>query len=281
MKGCGDMNVNNSAGRTEKISDLPFYTEGPAMDSKGNIYCTTLSGGTILKMDTEKKITEWAFSDCPNGQIVLPDDDHLICDVKLAAVRRFDSKGRFIKNEIEKYCADAPVYCPNDLITDDDGNIYFTDSVRNKGKVCFSGINGEQRILADNLDYPNGLVLSFDQRTLYVAESYKNRIVKISLEHAGSINGAIGVFSELPTHSSEKETDNLPDGLALDQDGNVWVAHYGMQSIHKLSSEGRVLISIDTNMPLTSNLFFCDPESIIVTGGYGEPGPGGLLKVFL
>lgn len=275
------MNVNNSTGRIEKISDLPFYTEGPAMDSKGNIYCTTLSGGTILKIDAGNNISEWAYSGCPNGQIVLPDDDHLICDVKLAAIRRFDSNGRFVKNEIEKYCAGAEVYCPNDLLTDSNGNIYFTDSVRNKGKICFSGINGVQSILANDLDYPNGLVMSFDQETLYVAESYKNRIIKVSLEGAGKMKGRIDVFAALPTHSSGKETGNLPDGLALDRDGNLWVAHYGMQCLHKLSPEGKLLDSINTNMPLTSNLFFYNPETIIVTGGYGEPGPGGLFRVFL
>jgi gluconolactonase len=274
------MNVNNSVMGIEKIGDLPFYTEGPAMDSKGNIYCTTLSGGAILKVNIENKISEWAYSACPNGQIVLPNDDHLVCDVKLAAVRRFDSDGKFIKNEIDKYCAGIEVYCPNDLITDS-GNIYFTDSVRNKGKVCFLGVNGEQNILANDLDYPNGLVMSLDQKALYVAESYKNRIIKIGLESAGKMKDHIDVFAELPIHPSGKEIDNLPDGLALDDDGNLWVAHYGMQAIHKLSPEGKLLASIDTNMPFTSNLFFYNPETIVVTGGYGEPGPGGLFKIFL
>jgi gluconolactonase len=267
--------------RVEKIGDLPFYTEGPAMDSKKNMYCTTLSGGAILKINTENKITEWAYSECPNGQIVLRDDDHLVCDVKLAAIRRFDSNGKFIKNEIEKYCADIEVYCPNDLITDSSGNIYFTDSIRDKGKVCFLGVNGEQSILANNLDYPNGLVLSFDQKTLFVAESYKNRVIKIALERPDKTKVLIDVFADLPTHSSGKGIDNLPDGLTLDQDGNLWVAHYGMQAIHKLSPEGKLLTSIDTNMPFTSNLFFCNLKTILVTGGYGEPGPGGLFKVFL
>lgn len=265
----------------EKIASLPFYTEGPAIDSIGNIYCTTLSGGAILKIDTENKITEWAHSDCPNGQIILPDGDHLICDVKLSAVRRFDGDGRLVKNEVEKYCDDMPVYCPNDLVTDSEGNIYFTDSIRNDGKVCFLGINGEQSILARDLDYPNGLVLSFDQKKLFVAESYNNRILKIDLESAGKAKGNIQVLTELPAHTSGKKENNLPDGLAMDHEGNIWVAHYGMQSIHQLSPEGKLLSSIDTGMPLTSNLFFLNHETIVVTGGYGEPGPGGIFKIWL
>ena len=267
--------------RLEKIASLSFYTEGPAMDSKGNVYCTTLAGGTILKINTGNKISEWAHSDCPNGQTILPNDDHLVCDVKLAAVRRFDSNGRFVKNEIEKYCDGTEVYCPNDLITDNDGNIYFTDSVRNEGKVFFAGANGGQSILAKDLDYPNGLVISSDQKILYVTESYKNRILKIDLESPGKAKDNVGVFAELPKNISGKKEDNLPDGLSLDHNGNLWVAHYGMQLLHKLSSQGELLCSIDTGMPLTSNLFFLNPETIVVTGGYGEPGPGGLFRILL
>ena len=44
----------------EEIVSLPFYTEGPALDSWGNIYCSTLSGGTILKIDAENKIEQYA-----------------------------------------------------------------------------------------------------------------------------------------------------------------------------------------------------------------------------
>ena len=98
--------------RVQKIADIPYYTEGPATDSKGNIYCTTLTGEAILKIDAQNKITEWAQSACPNGQVILPNDEHLICDVTLEAVRRFDSSGNFIKNEVEGYCSGAHVYSP-------------------------------------------------------------------------------------------------------------------------------------------------------------------------
>ena len=259
----------------EKIADLPFYTEGPAMDSNGNIYCSTLTGGSILRIDAQNKITEWARLTCPNGQIILPDDEHLICDNKPSAIRRFNNQGRFIKNEMEGYCQGIPVYSPNDLIIDSYGNIYFTDSIRNEGKVCFLGTDGQQRVLTSNLDYPNGLVLSPHQEWLYVAESYRNRIIKIDLKNPENPK----VFAELPRHESGREQDNLPDGLSLDADGNLWVAHYGMQAIHRISPAGRLLSSINTMMPFTSNLIFADEQTLMVTGGYGEPGPGALLRI--
>jgi gluconolactonase len=260
--------------RMERIADLPFYTEGPAVDSKGNRYCSTLTGGSILKIDRENRVTEWARLTCPNGQIILPDDSHLICDNNPAAIRRFDHHGRWINNDMEGHCDGYFVYAPNDLVTDREGNIYFTDSVRDEGKVCFLGVDGRQAIVAGGLDYPNGLVLSADQKCLCVAESYKNRIITIVLEYAGIATGEISVFAELPRHPSGDERRNLPDGLTLDKHRNLWVAHYGMQAVHCFSTKGKLLHTVDTGIPLTSNLIFTDDHTLMITGGYGEPGPG-------
>ncbi len=263
--------------RIERIADLLFYTEGPAIDSKGNFYCTTLTGGRILKINNRNEISEWGKSACPNGQIILPEGDHLVCDSKLSAVLRFNQDGEFLKNEIEGFCSDFPIYVPNDLITDQEGNLYFTDSIRQNGKVCFLGINGEQKILISDLDYPNGLVLSANGKILYVAESYKNRVIKIKLKQPGEVDGNYDVFANLPNHSSGREQDNLPDGLAIDVNNNIWVAHYGMQAIQVLNKHGKLLASIDTTMVYTSNLAIIDKDTILVTGGYGEPGPGALF----
>lgn len=272
------MNLNRSS-VAEKIADLPFYTEGPVADGIGNFFCTTLTGGSILKINKRNEISEWAKSICPNGQIILSGGDHLVCDSMLVSVRRFSRDGKFLKNEIEGYCADFPIYSPNDLITDQMGNLYFTDSMRHKGKVGFLGINGEQKIVADGLDYPNGLVLSADEDCLYIAESYENRILKLALQAPGLALKSPEVFANLPINSSGFETDNLPDGLAINNSGELLVAHYGMQAVHIITDAGALLQSFDTGMPLTSNLCFFDDHTIIVTGGFGEPGPGGLYKI--
>lgn len=262
-----------------KIADLPFYTEGPVVDKRGDFYCTTLNGGLVLKVDNRNKLVEWARCACPNGQLILPDGDHLICDSELSAVLRFNAAGTFLRNEIEGFCADERIFTPNDLVVDSGGNLYFTDSVRHTGKVFFIGIGGEQKVLIANLDYPNGLVLSHDERYLYVAESYRNRIIKIKLKIPGLEDGRYEVFADLPVHVSGDPQKNLPDGLALGKNGEVLVAHYGMQAVQILSAKGLLESSIESGMLLTSNVCFLNDKSLLVTGGFGEPGPGGLFKI--
>lgn len=263
---------------SRQIINLPFYSEGPVVDRDGNIYCTTLSGGYILKFTNNNSPIHWAQSNCPNGQCITTDDEHLICDSKNSSVLRFDMNGKFINKIIDGNCIGHKVYAPNDLIFDSYGGIYFTDSIRQHGKIFYIDKNGNQYLVASEIDYPNGLALSKNEKILYVAESYKNRIIAFSV--FSSIKwGHSEIFSILPSGNCEY---NLPDGLAVDNDGRLWVAHYGMGAIQILLPSGELADSINMPFPLVSNLFIQNENNlIIVTGGYKEPGPGILLKMTL
>ncbi|WP_421826361.1 SMP-30/gluconolactonase/LRE family protein [Larkinella sp.] len=267
----------------EKLLNLPFYTEGPAVDRAGNRYVTTLTGGEIIRLDRTRDYTVWAKTACPNGQVVLPNGEHWVCDPKQAAISRFGSDGAFQGSLIQGICASLDVQSPNDLVIDTRHNLYFTDSIRRDGKVFFVGADGTERLVADGIDYANGLVLSADETKLYVAESYQNRVLVIELAEPGIPKSPATVFANLPAHPSGNPIGNLPDGLALDQQGRVWVAHYGMQAIQVVSARGEWLFSLDTTLPLTSNLCFLEDQlerqTLLVTGGYGEPGPGGVVLI--
>lgn len=262
-----------------KVYPQPHYTEGPVIDTVGDIYFTNLAGGAIFRLNDEGQFTEWAQSHCPNGQIVLPDGQHIICDSNLSALIRFDKEGLFFQKDIDHFCANEPVSVPNDLIGDKKGNIYFTDSIRNEGKLFFIGNDGQQKLLANNLDYPNGLALSSDEKKLFVAESYQNRILVFDVLKPGDITDQ-RVWINLPRHASMEISSNLPDGIKVDINNCLWVAHYGMGMIHQFSPEGELLQSIYLPFNLVSNLFIKN-NIMIVTGGYNEPGPGAVIKIEL
>ncbi|MDR6804679.1 gluconolactonase [Dyadobacter sp. BE34] len=264
---------------TVKLLDLPFYTEGPCVDEGGNLFFTTLSGGQLLRMRPGEAPLRWAEAGCPNGQVITSGGTHLVCDSAERAIVQFDRAGSRTGELLHEQCAGYAVQCPNDLVEDRYGNVFFTDSVRESGRVFKIGKEGSQQCIADGLDYPNGLALSPDHALLYVAESYQNRIWAISLNE-GPVPPAF-VWATLPGHRSGRPIDNLPDGLATDAQGRVWVAHYGMQAIQVFSAEATLLASLDTALPLTSNLCFVSDQphrkSVLITGGYAEPGPGAVL----
>mgnify|MGYP003675276850 CR=1 FL=1 len=267
--------------RITPLLDLPFYTEGPVVDHQGNYFFSTLTGGYIGKIDRSGVYTSWAKGTCPNGQVVLENGQHWVCDSQVPGISRYDVDGNFTDHLLYGTCAGQRISSPNDLVVDHAGNLYFTDSVRAIGGVFFRSAAGLERVLATNIDYANGLAFSPDEKFLYVAESYRNRILVFEITEPGITKKQKDVFAELPACASGNAVDNLPDGLAVDWEGRLWVAHYGMGAIPILAPSGQLLYTVDTTLPLTSNLCFVKdtPEQkvLLVTGGFGEPGPGAVL----
>lgn len=254
---------------------LPWYTEGPVVDKQGNLYFTTLSDGHIMCMMKQSgDVVKWAKGIKPNGQIILDNGEHLVCDSGDASVKRYDENGQYKGYLIKDTCAGKQIHVPNDLVADGNDGVYFTDSIREHGKVCYVGPDGKQSILAEKLDFPNGIALSPDGKMLFVAESYQNRIIYFPLVEPGVTVGKWDLFSELPKNKNSTGY-NLPDGIKLDKEGALWVAHYGMQAVQKLNKDGNLIKTIMVDFPLPSNLCFTNHQ-LIITGGQGEPGPGGV-----
>lgn len=263
------------------MAAVDFYTEGPATDQYGNIYFTMLSGENIMQLKADGEMLVWGKSSCPNGQIILANGDHLVCDSKLGKVLRFSPQGHLIGAASGEICAGIKVNVPNDLLMDDHGNLYFTDSIRHHGAVFCIAQNGEEIRIASGLDYPNGLVLSVDKKNLFVAESYQNRIISIPLNDLGRPSGEFEVFIDLPKNPSGNPIGNLPDGIAMNSQGIMAIAHYGMAAVQLVSTTGSLIETIDTGLACTSNVYFWDDQTLVVTGGSNEPGPGAVLQIKL
>lgn len=269
------------ASAVTKLLDLPFYTEGPVVDARGDFFFTTLAGNQVYRLNAEAGPVVWATGICPNGQAVGRSGRHWFCHTQAPGIGVYDADGVFLGYQVLDRCAGQKVHAPNDLVLDNAGNLYFTDSVRHHGKVFFKSEGGAEILTAANIDYANGLVLAADEKRIYVAESYLNRILVVELGGPGMALRRPEVFAALPVNPSGRETGNLPDGLAVDGQGRLWVAHYGMGAVQVLNSSGEHLFTVETELPLTSNLCFVEDlpgkQTLLVTGGYAEPGPGALM----
>lgn len=259
------------------VLDLDFYSEGPAADKYGKLFFTDIAGQSIRYFEGAKDHI-WAKGRRPNGQAIEKNGNHLICDSQLGAVLRYSKKGKLIGKVSPTFIDGNPVVCPNDIVLDAEGGYFFTDSIRFSGAVFHVDIKGRAKTLLQALDFPNGIVHDRDLNVLFVAESYKNRILKLNLNNETYDPGFVSIFANLPQNPNDKTTGNLPDGMKLDSAKRLWVAHYGMQALQVLSEKGDLLATYNTEIPLTSNLCFHD-KAVWVTGGISEPGPGRVVKM--
>jgi gluconolactonase len=169
-------------------------------------------------------------------------------------------------------CNGEPLRAPNDLTLDSHGGFYFTDPGGSReapiGTVHYVDAQGATHLAAGGLRVPNGLALRPDGLTLLVAETVPNRILEFPVVAPGEL-GLMRVFAELP---SKEGVAAEPDGMALDSEGNLYVAHLNMGAVEVLDPQGKLLRSLPGGNYDVSNLVFGGPDlnRLFITGSVGH-----------
>lgn len=268
-----------------KLLEVHTYCEGVVFDHDGNGYVS--HGDRVTKFSLDGKGTVWATTGAPNGHKILADGTHLVCDASRHAVLHLDAEGRMLE-PASSICDGKPLRGPNDLTLDPQGGFYFTDpggssDIAPIGTVHYVDDKGTTRLVANNLAFPNGIVLTPDGKRLLVGESKRNRVLEYPVLSAGKV-GPMRVFADLPTKTGE-QIDNQPDGMCLDAAGNLYVAHYGMRQVQVLSPSGELIARYPGGNLTTSNVAFGGPkkDQLFVTGGIGGEGNsvGGVFRLDL
>ncbi|MFN8661775.1 MAG: SMP-30/gluconolactonase/LRE family protein [Thermomicrobiales bacterium] len=151
-----------------------------------------------------------------------------------------------------------PMRVPNYPVFDADGNLYVSDSGssgKRDGCVFLVRPDGTTEVLAADLGaFPNGLALDAAGETLCVVLSDLPGVVAVDLRPGHDL--AIRTLVELPRH--------VPDGLAFDVDGNLYISCYTPDVIYRLAPDGELAIVADDWASVTfatpTNIAFCGPE---------------------
>ena len=161
---------------------------------------------------------------------------------------------------------------PNDLVVDSKGNLYFTDPdfgldkdlLPEAKELDFQGVyklspEGELSVLTQGLETPNGIALSPDEKTLYVANSRPAYWMAYELLPNGSLANERKLFDGEQL-LSESISNQAPDGMAVDDKGNIFAT--GPDGILVFNPEGTHLGTIRTNKR-TSNCTFNEDYSVL------------------
>jgi gluconolactonase len=261
-----------SAIKPVKVVEVPGYCEGVVFDRAGQAYISDTNHGTIYRVSPAGEATVWAKTTAPNGHKILQDGTHLVCDK--GAVLHLDADGKRLADASNE-CDGKPLREPNDLTIDPKGGFYFTDpggsSLKNPiGTIHYVDPQGKTHLVAEGLAFPNGIVLRPDGKTLLVGESQQNRILAYDMTAPGKL-GERRVLATLPSKQGD-QIANEPDGMALDEEGNLYVAHYGMHTVQVVSPDGKLLRSYPGGNLTTSNVAFAGPgrDRLYITGALSD-----------
>jgi gluconolactonase len=210
-----------------------------------------------------------------NGLFAEPGGSVLLADSGSRLVARLDLES-LQKTTLASHYQGKRFNSPNDVVRRADGTVFFTDPPYGLKdlddspvkQLDFNGVfrvdtDGSVHLIDDALSFPNGIALSPDQGTLYVANSDPDKPIWMaySLDAAGSV---------IERHEFANATDlvaegaaGLPDGMAVTGDGHVFAT--GPGGVIVFRAEGKRLGRIETGSAVSNCAFGDDGRTLYIT----------------
>lgn len=264
------------------------FPEGPVVMEDGSVIVVETEAGRLTRCRSNRKETVSEPGGGPNGAAIGPDGALYVCNnggsVHLGAERqqgrieRIDISTGRVERVYDHYCG-VPLSAPNDLVFDHDGNLWFTDfgRIEESGKAygaLFCGTaDGRNLTLIKGraLSY-NGVGLSPDMKTVYVADTYSARIYAFDRQLiaqeprlVATVPGIVGL-----------------DSLAVTAAGNVCVAVLFEGGVATVTPAGDVVVK-NLDDRLVTNIAFggsdkqdawitFSQKGLLVKTSWSEPG---------
>jgi len=267
---------------TEMASGLQF-PEGPIAMPDGSVILVEIARGTLSRVTPDGTVE--VVGDCgggPNGAAFGPDGRVYVCNnggfdtaEKNGQIRILETLNDYVGGSIQAVDIETgevetiytevdgePLKGPNDLVFDRDGGMWFTDHGKqharqiDKGGLYYAKPDGSSVAEAIfPLEGPNGVGLSPDEKTVYVAETHVGRVRSWSVSAPGQLDAPYGkgtrgdLLVGLPG-------EQLLDSLAVDAEGHVCVATIRNGGITDIDPSDGSYTHVATGDPLTTNICF-------------------------
>ncbi len=222
----GPSSVQAPTPPVEKFAGDFSFSEGPVWSKDGFLIVSDIYNSRIMKLTGPNRAEIYRnYTNAANGNSMDKQGRLYSCERDGRRVSRMEPGGSI--TVIASEWQGKRLNSPNDVVVRSDGHVYFTDpasaSVLEPQELGFNGVyhvTPDGAIsLVSKLPRPNGVALSPDGRTLYVADSQDRKIMAYDLDANGDASGERVFLSDL---------DGGPDGLRVAQNGNLYIACRGI-----------------------------------------------------
>ena len=248
------------------LLDNLCFGEGPRWHD-GKLYYSDMHAHTVNAVDMQGRATVIAeVAAWPSGLGWLPDGRMLVVSMTDRKLLRQEAGGLKLHADLSKL---ASYHC-NDMVVDGHGRAYVGnfgyDIIKGEpqkpAELVMVEPDGAARVVARDLQFPNGTVITPDGKTMVVGESMGHRLTAFDVAADGALTNR-RVWAELG--------DGVPDGIALDAEGAIWVASPFTHELVRMKQGGQVAERIKREQmpiacmlggPARRTLFLLSSESI-------------------
>lgn len=235
------------------------FLEGPSFDRDGHLYVVDIPYGRVFRISPGGEFTlVTEYDGEPNGLKIAKDGRIVITDYR-HGLMMLDPRSGKVSPLLQRRWSES-FKGVNDLVFARNGDIYFTDQGQTgmhdpTGRVYRLRVDGTLDLLVSNVPSPNGLVLNGSEHILYVAATRGNCIWRVPLMPDGTAS-KVGIFVQLSGSLGG------PDGLAMDQEDNLAIAHAGLGAVWIFSRTGEPLYRVRSCEGLTTtNVAYGGPDN--------------------
>ncbi len=225
----------------ERVGTGFAFVEGPVWSPKGFLIFSDIYNSRIMRSGKPDQFEIYRnYTNAANGNSMDTAGRLYTCERDGRRVSRMEKDGKItvLASEWEGKRLNSP----NDVVVRRDGHVYFTDpaskAVLEPQELGFSGVfhitpRGKVSLVTKKMARPNGVAVTPDGRTLYVADSQERTILAYTLDAQGNPSAERTFIANM---------EGSPDGLRVAANGNVYIAAKG---IAVYSPEGKLIRTID------------------------------------
>ena len=244
------------------------FGEGPRWHD-GELWLSDMHAQRVVKIDRDGQIAPVIEVPArPSGLGWLPDGHLLVVSMEDRRILRLEGDRLLTHADLSELVGADP----NDMVVDAEGRAYvgnfgfdlLAGAERRTAELVLVTPDGKARVVADELEFPNGTVITPDGRGLVVAETFGGRLTRFEVELDGSL-AQRRVFADLG--------ERTPDGICLDAEGAIWVScafqdefvrvRDGGEITHRVPVDGRRAIACMLGGSERRTLFLLTAETSI------------------
>jgi gluconolactonase len=279
------------------------FPEGPIAMADGSVILVEIERRTLSRVSADGQIS--IIAECgggPNGAAIGPDGRVYVCnnggfqwiqqgpflragdglapDYVGGSIQAVDIASGSVETLYTK-CNGEPLKGPNDIVFDASGGFYFTDLGKRRGRsidrgaVYYAKPDGSSIVeIVHPIDTPNGIGLSRDESTLYVAETSGARVWAFDIERPGKLRPGPHAFWPGRLVHKFSGYERL-DSLAIDSEGSIVVATLGTGCVTAISPQGvvRARVPVPEFDLMVTNVCFGGPDlrtAYVTSSGLGR-----------
>lgn len=227
------------------VVDGLAFAEGPRWHD-GRLWFSDMHAHHVMAVDPSTGDSETIVEvpGRPSGLGWRPDGTLLIVSMTDRRLLSYDDQDGLV--EVADLSDVAPHDC-NDMVVDADGNAYVgnlgfdlhdPEADQRTTTLVLVTVGGEVRVVADELFFPNGCVITPDGGTLIVGESFGACLTAFDVAGDGSLSNR---------REWARVRGAVPDGICLDAEGAVWMASPISNQVLRVAEGGEVLTEIRTS----------------------------------